>query len=120
MSVASSQFDKRGPKAMDYVRSCQNAAKQLGVTLRGPADLSLSPSVTIHVDMIVEGFGAPKGTLVVDDYSALQPHIALIKASGFTCSSFAEPTSESSVDDLQEMLLEWGWAGPEAERPVWA
>lgn len=115
-----SQLCKREPRAMDYVRSCQNAATQLGVTLRGPADLSLSPSVTIRVDMIVEGFGAPKGTLVVADYSALQPHIALIEASGFTVSSFAEPTSESSVDDLREMLLEWDWAGPEAERPVWA
>jgi hypothetical protein len=105
---------------MDHVQSCQKAAKQLGVALHGPAELALTPSITVRVDMIIEGFGAPNGTLVVADSSALLPHIQPIKAAGYTISSFDQSATETSVEDLRDMLLEWGWCGPAAARPAWA
>ena len=105
---------------MTHIESCRTAAKQLGVTVLGPVAIPLSGGRTIQADMLVLGFGAPFGTLVVSSRDSLWPHRAELAAAGLTSSNFGESSEEMAAEDLREMLLEWIWAGPEVMRPAWA
>jgi hypothetical protein len=105
---------------MNYVDAYGDAAHALGVTLRGPVTVELPGGDKLSADMIVESFGAPNGTLVFSSTSEAQPHFGVLSDLGYTVSSFAEPTSRAEINDLRDVLTDWGWCGSDALRPDWA
>ena len=101
-----------------YIDSWAQAAQELGVTL-------ISPPVTIPsglemYPMLVPYFGTEKGTFV---FSEMQPKSVVdeLRDNGYTCSIFSQCPEgyRVSVENLVEILSDWGWSGPENRRPSW-
>jgi hypothetical protein len=105
---------------MTHLEACKIAATELGVTIRGSVPVILRDGRQLLADMLVENFGAPKGTLVFTNAVVYLPHIHALQDMGYTVSSYAEPREEMTTDGFREMLIDWTWSGPEALRPPWA
>lgn len=103
-----------------HVDSWRDAAQGLGLDLEGPMELILATGV-MRVDLLVRDFGAPRGTAIVSDYDAIEPHGEALRAAGYTASSFRPPAAgiQLSRQDLIELLADWTWTGAPERRPAW-
>lgn len=105
---------------MRYVDAYSDAAAALGIVLRGPVDIDLPYGKRVRSPMLIQHFGAPKGTLVFPSVWDALNHSEALRELGYAASSFAEPLARAEVWHLRDMLLDWGWCGDESLRPGWA
>jgi len=103
------------------------ASKDLKFKIIAPFSLTLTDGTTITAAFLVKHFGANKGTLVFTEgndevYSGCNK---LVKE-GYGCSVLTEAEEgEQYSDDKNspigfiEILREWGWTGPESDKPTW-
>ncbi len=103
-----------------YLASWLPAAEQLGVELSGPMTVALPDGESVIAQLHVPSFGAEKGMLVFKQVLSSRASNSLVE-SGYGYSVFAEPAADeiTTMDDLVEVLRDWGWYGPEAEAPEW-
>ena len=67
----------------------------------------------------INNLGAKNGMLVVRNYDDVQPYTETLARAGYGYSVLDEPRVDEvfDLDSFQEMFLDWGWAGSEADRP---
>ena len=102
-----------------HVDSWARAAKDLGVDISGPMRITIG-KVELNPDMLVRYFGATNGTFVFEKWPGISV-LEELKRNGYTCSSFLGPkeNNHASRDDLIDILSDWGWCGPENQKPSW-
>jgi RNAse (barnase) inhibitor barstar len=103
-----------------YIKAWQRSAEILGVELAKPAGVRVARDMTLHADMLVRGFGAPKGTLVFEKTDQYPRYFEELWEQGFTPSSFSPYAdgAECSLLGMVEVLSDWGWEG-EGPEPRW-
>ena len=57
--------------------------------------------------------------LVITDYSKVAAASAEIIEAGYGYSTLSETYEKYQSEEFIEMLRDWGWCGPEEDRPVW-
>lgn len=96
------------------------ASEQLGFSV----DFERRPIVdetTIRPTVIVEGFGAPNGMIVVERYDALEGKSGRLVELGYGFSVVRiDKKSVEGQENIRGMLKEWGFVGPDSTRPAWA
>jgi hypothetical protein len=97
----------------------KEAADRLEIEISGPTEILLASGSSVHAELFVRYFGAPKGTLVFDGFPAVSDHEFF--QSGYTYSVIErpEPGVCFSIEDLKDLLRDWGWCGPDDGRPTW-
>jgi len=95
-----------------HIDGWKDAAEQLGVRISGPVTLELNAGDRVTCELLVERFGAPRGTLVFQTFPSIAD--AAIFTSGYTYSIFDRPAQGTicSAAELADLLRDWGWCGP--------
>ena len=103
-----------------YIQAWRRSADALGVDIEGPVQVSLDDGAVIEADMLVKGFGAPIGTLVTPLSGQLRGKLEALSCCGLTASSFGpyDHGEECSLNDMVELLSDWGWCG-DGPPPPW-
>jgi hypothetical protein len=102
-----------------YVDAWRPSAALLGVEIEGPLTVRVSPGWTLDVPMLVKGFGAPRGTLVLPSSVSWPGRRPELQAAGFTASFFG-PYADGetcAVADMIDVLSDWMWCGEEPPPP---
>lgn len=101
--------------------SWNTASADLGIEIVAPFEVVLASGECIKVHLLVPHFGAAKGMLLLTDYSLIEDHTSEIIQAGYGFSVFSEPeaSEEYDRDSYIEVLRDWGWSGPESEKPAW-
>ena len=99
----------------------RNANKDLGVEIIAPFCVSIGNDVTIRAELLVKGFGAPKGMLIFTDYSLVKPYVDELLKLGYGFSVLEEPRSDESYDrdTFVAILSDWSWSGSRDRKPGW-
>jgi hypothetical protein len=98
----------------------QDAAADLGFVVRGPVGIDFKGG-TLDVPVVVEGFGAGRGMVIVTSYSGVKRHTDALLEAGFGYSVMSQPRPNEAYDreSYIEMLSDWGWSGVPEDRPSW-
>jgi RNAse (barnase) inhibitor barstar len=96
-----------------YLKAWERSASILGVEIEGPFRIELPASPPLEAELLVRGFGAPNGTLVVSRHESYRDHLNSLRERGYTVSSFGPyaPGVECSLQEAVEVLGDWGWCG---------
>ena len=98
----------------------KRVANDLGLEIVSPYEVILPSGSRIRAPVLVRHIGGPKGILVVSDDSIVDWSDEIVQAGyGFSVLSEPEPSDEYDLDVSIELLSDWGWYGPESERPAW-
>lgn len=99
----------------------RRAAQDLGFEIETKIELRLGGAL-IKVDgILVKNFGAPNGTIIVNDYAEWKPVSEEMIAGGYTCSVISEPRNIEEYDReiFVEILRDWMWTGDPGQYPAW-
>lgn len=98
-----------------------NAAKILNLAAIAPFSVHLPTGACVDVDILLRNFGAPNGMLLVTDDEKVWEHRDAIVDAGFGFSVLSEPESGSAfvLEDLLDVLRDWGWTGRKEDEPAW-
>lgn len=105
----------------NLVKEFEIAAKDLGLEIEAPFSLEIEEGIVINIDILLKNFGNREGMLVVNKFEKLSPYANKLVELGYGISTIGEPDSpdEFHRNVFIEMLSEWGWCGPENEKPDW-
>jgi hypothetical protein len=95
-----------------------HAAQELGLRVQVPYVVRFSDGRSVEVEVLLRGFGAREGMLVLSDYTTIEEKKDEIIAAGYGYSCYG-PVPESEITCLEgfdDMLSDWG-ANPEKEVP---
>lgn len=103
------------------IDSWKDAERDLGISVSGPVNIRINDQISIRADMLVRNFGGRLGTIVVEDYSAIEPYVSAICAAGYFWSNFGPPTRQHAYDRemVIDVLRDWGWSGLPEDAPSW-
>src|SRR4051794_2227609 len=85
-------------------------AEQRGLRVQVPFEVHLSDGRVFTADVLVEGYGAPRGMLVVTDSQKIAKLAHDLVDAGYGYSCMSEP-DDVEVDDargVDEVLRDWG------------
>jgi hypothetical protein len=94
------------------------ASSDLGIEVIAPFEASLLDGTILNVLALVKNFGAKNGMLVASDYDELKPHIQKIIDSEYGYATNVGRGHYNRVS-MVDVLKDWGWTGPEHQRPSW-
>ena len=103
----------------------EEAAEDLGFHVRFAFELDLGAGVRMHIPVHLRGFGGPKGMLIIRDAeygkSIKDEWLEEAVQAGYGFSVMSEPVAgeEYDRDVFIEVLRDWGWYGPESDKPAW-
>jgi hypothetical protein len=102
------------------IEEWRQAAADLGLAIEAPFLLQLHDG-RIEARLLLRNFGAANGMLIVTDFSVIKPFMDEVGTRGYGFSTLSEPSSRIAYDrdSFVQMLCDWGWSGPEEERPAW-
>jgi hypothetical protein len=109
----------------DVLEQCaawNRAFADLGLAVRAIPAISCGLPVQWADVVLLEGFGAPNGMILLPSGVEILPYRDAIESKGFGF-SIVEPNLDSSdpesLESTIDMLRDWGWCGPERARPPW-
>ena len=101
----------------------RRVAHDLGLDVVTPFELALASGARARVPVLIHGFGGPRGMLIVDEYreSLANGWAEEVVQAGYGFSVMSDPGSAEEYDRAVtiEVLADWGWYGPESEKPGW-
>ena len=91
-------------------RHWRHAARVRGLSIKTPFVLTLADGTKLRAEVLLEGYGAPKGMFIVSDYRDIREHTrAIIDAGyGYSCMHQPPPSSISSLEGIDVCLKDWG------------
>ena len=97
------------------------AAADLGLEVVAPFQLVLPDHTRIEFDALVKKFGFENGMLLTEEYSKIEGREDAIVGMGYGFSVLWRYPSDSIYERLTyiELLSDWTWSGPIADRPDW-
>ena len=84
--------------------------------------LKISSSAQINSALLLKNFGDKNGMLIIRDYNEAEPYLEDIEEAGYGFCIMKDPPYKHdfySKESIIEVLRDWGWTGPESERPDW-
>lgn len=112
---------KSSGSGVDFtIAKWKRISNNLGLEIQAPVEISLPSGAQIVAPVLVLGFGAIKGTVIVTDFAGIKPHIDELIECGYGFSTLT-PASSADYDreTAIEMLSDWEWAGDPAKKPKW-
>ena len=102
------------------VAEWSRTARLLNIEVVAPFSITLSSGKRVTADLLVRGFGGPKGTLVARDAEAVWHVRDDLLADGYGFSVMDASARDPYVlEDFVEILREWGWSGAPEDAPPW-
>jgi len=100
-------------------RQWQYAARQRGLKVKIPFFAALEDGERVSAEVLLEGFGATRGMLIVSDFAAIEKKTASILRSGFGYSCMSQPSEGevTSVETIDDVLQDWGICYCEEKKP---
>ena len=97
------------------------ACEALGLSYEAPFTLTMGHDSKIQAVGRVRELGPKNGMLIISDYSRIEPFLEQLAKSEFGFSVMAEPGEDEEFDleDYREMFVDWGWGGPDSQKPNW-
>jgi hypothetical protein len=95
------------------------AAADLSLDIEAPFELVLPSGARITARVLVKGYGAERGMLLVGRYADVAHHASELLEQGFGFSVMDDPLPGHGYDreDMIEVLRDWGWVGVGEEPP---
>lgn len=97
-------------------------AKELNLQVEIPYTLNIDGKL-IEVNLLLRNFGGIPGTIIVNDYDKIKDYTKKFGSLGFSVFStppkFEPLLTAQEKEEIIYMLSEWGWTGPEDEKPSW-
>ena len=112
--------DKQTRQRIAIAESWLKAAADLDIIVVAPFLFRLKVGEYPFIALI-EGFGSSKGTLIClpDEWDDLG-YAEIAEGEGYFCSGlYPESYSEYERKRFIDTLEDWGWFGPETEKPLW-
>ncbi len=98
-------------------------ANALDLRVIAPASILLPSGQRVDADALLPGFGGPRGMLLVTDDELVWTHRVAIVGAGYGFSVLSDPGPRAdvlpSLDDVIDMLRDWGWEGDPGDEPAW-
>jgi len=97
------------------------AALELGLDLVVPFRLVLPSGAEVSARVLVKGFGAKEGMLILSRYDDVRSSVKELAKEGYGFSVMSDPgPGEQFVrQDIVEVLRDWGWSGPPTDAASW-
>jgi hypothetical protein len=91
-------------------RQWRTAATRLGLRVRIPFSLQLPNGTQLAADVLLEGYGAPRGMLIFSKYKTVKDHTDTVVSMGYGYSCMQQPSQQQmeSLEPIQSALLDWG------------
>lgn len=88
----------------------RHAAEIRGLSVRIPFSLKLGSGRVIHAEVLLVGYGAENGMLIVRDAGEVIISCSEISSAGYGYSCMSEPVGAEilSDDGLDDLLEDWG------------
>ncbi|WP_147292984.1 hypothetical protein [Dyella psychrodurans] len=104
-------------KLLSYL---ETACRELGLQIE-IGFVAKTQAGPIRAEARIRRLGGVNGMLIFSDYSQLREHQSELLTDGYGFSVLDAPLPNETYDleSYIEMFRDWGWAGPEAERPHW-
>jgi hypothetical protein len=108
------------PTKCDYFSRWQRVASALAINVKSVSTEQCGLPFDWGEVVLLENFGAERGMILLPDGTRVLEYSEAIAASGFGC-SVLEPgeISAEQLESLKETLRDWGWTGPDLDRPAW-
>lgn len=102
---------------MDFVKSWEQAAKDLKIKIQAPFTLTIDGK-SIDCYLLVENFGSKKGTVILSTDNIVD--LNKMEKLGYYCSAL-EPSHYSTYDRKRfiETLDDWRFFGDKEQTPDW-
>lgn len=98
----------------------KRVAKDLGIEIVTPFEMTFPNGSRITVSALVKNFGAKRGMLVDEDWNVLKPHADLMVECGYGYSAMSGgPADQYERSEIIEVLEDWGWSGAADKKPAW-
>lgn len=98
----------------------QRTAKEFGLDIEAPIELTLANGARMKATALVRCFGAAKGMVVDPDYRILEPHTQVLVAEGYGYSAISSVSAHlHERANMIDVFADWGWTGKADARPVW-
>jgi hypothetical protein len=105
---------------VDHDGEVEEPAADLGLDVVAPYRVVDSENRAINGSALVRQFGSSAGALVLDVASTTQSETAAATRLGFFVAQVkAEAYASYDRDLFVDTLNDWGWFGPERDRPTW-
>ena len=94
----------------------------LGLDVITPFEVALPDGSLIQAPALLRKFGAKKGMLLFEEYSAdLRAVTSVLVNTGYGFSVLGRPRESEQIDleVIKEILADWGWSGPPDQEPSW-
>ena len=85
-----------------------NAANDLKFEVVCPYIFKAKSGAEIEIDVLVKGFGAKNGMLIVTDFDKIEPYVDDIDEQGFGFSTMSDDDEPYSREGCLEVLEDWG------------
>lgn len=95
----------------------EKAKKDLGLDISFSNELKVEDDL-LHIEIILKNFGAPKGMIIVREYNKIKNYVDALNQNGWGYSALSLG-NKYDRESFIEMLSDWGWTGPENEKPNW-
>jgi hypothetical protein len=81
----------------------------------------LASGARIDAVVLVKSFGGPNGMLIVTEYAKVASYLDALAQAGFGFCVLGEPAEHEPfvLEDLIEVLRDWGWSGSNEDEPEW-
>jgi hypothetical protein len=98
----------------------RRVSEDLAIDIVTPFEVVFPDNTRLRVSALVKDFGRLRGMLVVENYDEVAPHTKKIIESGFGyCAKVGGLPERYDRTSMIDVLRDWGWCGPEDQRPRW-
>ena len=93
------------------------AAQERSLVVQVPFSLQLGDGSDIFAEVLLEGYGARRGMVIVSDFEVIAGKTEALLSRGFGFSCLGQPSDAelSSLEGLDDLLQDWGVATVDTE-----
>jgi hypothetical protein len=99
----------------------RQGADALGLSVDFEYKVAIEGRALVRAVARIQSFGGANGMLVFSHYDDVRSSATeLVRAGfGYTVLDERRPDEVFDLESYKEMLLDWGWTGPNSSRPPW-
>jgi len=108
---------------MTLIEEWRKISQALSLDIIEQYILQFDSGSSIKSEFLLKNFGDEHGMLIIKDFQQIEDNEIEFDVAGYGCCVMNDIasaiTSEIDPYDYIEVLRDWGWTGPESERPDW-
>ena len=103
----------------DLASYWQQAGDLLGFVVESPYIVSLPSGSSLSFSVRLPNFGAAQGMLLSSRYKHFSAHAGALTTAGYGYAVLDASTNGVVVQEVIELLRDWGWSGASSCAPTW-